>query len=147
MSGEPANFRLEDAARWRERRRPSWATPPGPIPTLGTLQKSSAWWWVYCESCQRRKATALVPLIIRWGADTSSDRLRRSARCVECGHKGATLQHPGWTNSIVGFEPFPVDTTANVAKCVVCARTIDKNIMYLRGNHTARGAFSLQFRD
>jgi len=37
--------------------------------------------------------------------------LRRSARCVKCGHKGATLQHPGWTNSIVGFEPFPMPAT------------------------------------
>jgi len=112
MSGEPANFSLEDATRWRERRRPSWATPPGPIPTLGALQKSSAWWWVYCDRCQRRIATALAPYVIRWGADASSDVLRRSARCVKCGHKGATLQHPGWTNSIVGFEAFPGATNA-----------------------------------
>jgi DNA-directed RNA polymerase subunit RPC12/RpoP len=109
MSGEPANFSLEDATRWRARRRPSWATPPGPIPTLGALQKSSAWWWVYCDRCQRRVATALAPYVIRWGDDTSSDKLRRSARCVKCGHKGAMLQHPGWTGSQTGFESFPVE--------------------------------------
>jgi hypothetical protein len=24
-----------------------------------------------------------------------------------CGHKGATIQHPGWGGSDVGFLPFP----------------------------------------
>ena len=34
--------------------------------------------------------------MIRWGADASSDKLRQRARCTACGHKGATIQHPGW---------------------------------------------------
>jgi len=34
--------------------------------------------------------------MIRWGADASSDMLRRSARCTRCGRKGATIQLPGW---------------------------------------------------
>ena len=34
--------------------------------------------------------------VIRWGPNTSSDNLCRCARCTACGHKGATLQHPGW---------------------------------------------------
>jgi hypothetical protein len=42
------------------------------------------------------------------GADTSSDRLRQSARCTKCGHKGATLQHPGWAGAHIGFQPFPL---------------------------------------
>jgi len=42
------------------------------------------------------------------GADTSSDKLRRCARCTACGHKGATIQHPGWGGADVGFLPFPV---------------------------------------
>jgi hypothetical protein len=50
-----------------------------------------------------------APLIRRWGADASSDKLRRCARCTECGHKGATLQHPGWVDSVTGFQPFPGD--------------------------------------
>jgi hypothetical protein len=29
------------------------------------------------------------------------------ARCTDCGAKGAILQHPSWTGSHVGFEPFP----------------------------------------
>jgi hypothetical protein len=48
---------------------------------------------------------ALAPLIIRWGPDASSD----GARCTVCGHKGATLKHPGWKNGEVEWEPFPVD--------------------------------------
>jgi hypothetical protein len=30
------------------------------------------------------------------GAKASSHMLRRSARCTECGGKGATIQIPGW---------------------------------------------------
>jgi len=56
---------------------------------------SPAWAW------KRAKA-------IRWGSDTSSDMLRRCARCQKCGHKGATLQHPGWIEDGVGWAPFPV---------------------------------------
>ena len=42
------------------------------------------------------------------GADASSNVLRQRARCTACGHKGATLQHPGWGGADVGFLPFPV---------------------------------------
>jgi len=33
--------------------------------------------------------------------------LRSSARCGQCGRKGATLQHPSWRGSAVGWEAFP----------------------------------------
>ena len=52
--------------------------------------------WVYCERCQHRSPTALAPSIIRWGPEASSDLLRRSARCTECGGKGATIHIQGW---------------------------------------------------
>jgi len=52
---------------------------------------------------------ALAPLIIRWGADTDNEVLRQRAKCNECGHTGATLQHPSWAGSDVGVMPFPVD--------------------------------------
>jgi hypothetical protein len=48
-----------------------------------------------------------VPLIIRWGPITSSDMLRRSARCFKRGRKGAVLRHPSWAGLHIGFEPFP----------------------------------------
>ena len=37
---------------------------------------------------------ALAPVIIRWGADASSNVLRQRVRCTVCGSKGATLMHP-----------------------------------------------------
>jgi hypothetical protein len=55
---------------------------------------------------------ALVPLIIRWGAETSSDQLGQCARCTQCGHKGATLPHAGWNGTDMGFLPFPVEKLA-----------------------------------
>jgi hypothetical protein len=78
-----------------------------PVPTLAELHKG--WTWVWCERCLHRAPMAFVPLMIGWGPNTSSDKLRRSARCTACGHKGAALQHPSWVDSGVGFQPFPVE--------------------------------------
>jgi hypothetical protein len=77
------------------------------VPTLAELRKTTSWVWVYCEKSLHRAPVAFVPLMIRWGADASSDKLRRCARCAACGHKGATLQHPGWAGANVGFQSFP----------------------------------------
>jgi hypothetical protein len=38
---------------------------------------------------------------------TLADKLRQCARCTVWGHKGPTLQHPGWGGKDVGFLPFP----------------------------------------
>jgi hypothetical protein len=110
MSGEPANFNARAMARWLAiRGRPrAERQPPGPRPTIAELQRSHCWTWVYCEKCLHHAPMALVPLMIRWGAETSSDRLRQCARCTKCGHKGATLQRPGWAGRHIGFQPFPV---------------------------------------
>jgi hypothetical protein len=107
LSGEPCHFNARAMARWLASRH-SNRQPAGPRPTLADLQRSHCWTWVYCEKCLHHAPMALVPLIIRWGADTSSDRLRQCARCTKCGHKGATLQRPGWAGTQIGFQPFPV---------------------------------------
>jgi hypothetical protein len=54
----------------------------------------------------RRTASAGDP-------DTSPDLLRR-ARCTRCGRKRATLRHPSWANTNVGFEEFPAERAAPV---------------------------------
>jgi hypothetical protein len=108
MSGEPSNFNARAMARWLASRPRAKRQPPGPRPTLAELHRSHCWTWVYCEKCLHHAPKALVPLIIRWGADTSSDRLRERARCTKCGHRGATLQHPGWAGTHIGFQPFPM---------------------------------------
>ena len=57
---------------------------------------------------QHRAPMALTPLIIiRWGPDASSDRLRASVRCSVCGCKGADLQHASWGGSSTGWAPYP----------------------------------------
>jgi len=81
---------------------------PGPRPTLGDLHRVTPWVWLYCEGCLHHSPIACAIPVIRWGADASSDVLRQRARCTACGHKGATLQHPGWGGADVGFLPFPV---------------------------------------
>src|SRR5262245_44330480 len=79
MSGEPSNFNARAMARWlaSRGRGPVKRQPPGPRPTLTDLQRSHCWTWVYCEKCLHHAPMALVPLMSRWGADASSDRLRR----------------------------------------------------------------------
>ena len=84
-----------------------WRDTNNTVPTLAELRKSSSWVWVYCEKCLHHTPVAFVPLMIRWGANASSDKLRRCVRCTACGHKGATLQHPGWAGAQIGFQPFP----------------------------------------
>src|SRR5262249_29385986 len=74
----------------------AWNAPKSATTTLADLRRCTPWLWVYCERCQHRSPAAIVPLMIRWGAEASSDMLRRSARCTRCGRKGATIQLPGW---------------------------------------------------
>src|SRR5215469_988989 len=67
----------------------------GPGPTLGELQRSTPWVWLWCEPLPASRAAA------------SGDKLRAGARCTNCGRKGATLQLPGWAGNHIGFYPFP----------------------------------------
>jgi hypothetical protein len=87
--------------------------PLPPVPTLGQIRKHTAWFWVSCggANCDHYVPMALTPFIIRWGADASSDVLRDRIVCSACGHHGVTLQHPGWVDREVGYQPFPVGTS------------------------------------
>ena len=60
------------------------------VPTLGVLRRGHSWLWICCEGkdCARSAAVALTPFIIRWGAEASSNLLRRNARCQILRHKG-----------------------------------------------------------
>ena len=101
---------MRDPDEFVPRRRPT-RFAPGPVPTLDNLQRDARWVWVNCarHGCWHRAPMALAPLIIRWGPDTSSDRLRQAARCTRRGGKGAMLMHPSFVDRIVGFQPFPMD--------------------------------------
>jgi hypothetical protein len=86
---------------------------PPPIPTLGQLRQHISWAWLHCDNiaCRHRRPIALTPLIIRWTAAMSSERLRKAARCTRCGRRGASLQHPSWVDMAREWAPFPVDRT------------------------------------
>jgi len=77
------------------------------VPTLGALLHQPYWLWLRC-SCGHRVPVAIVPFVIRWGADASSDILRKHARCTVCGRRGASLQHPSWGDAETGWEAFPM---------------------------------------
>ena len=112
MSGEPGNFTLEDAARWRAGQSADESLRNRPC-TLAEMRKSAPWLWVYCARYNHGTPMTLAQFIIRWGPEASSDLLRKNARCIKCGHKGATLSHPGWGGSQTGFLPFPVPKVAH----------------------------------
>ena len=112
MSGELNLLTLRDAAYWRSRTQ--YKSTPGPRPTLGDLHRATPWVWGYCEKCQHYAPLACAVPVIRWGAGASSDVLRQRARCTRCGHKGATIQHPGWGGADVGFLPFPAHKVAAI---------------------------------
>jgi hypothetical protein len=40
---------------------------------------------------------AIVSVMIHWGLDASSDKLRLVARYSHCGRKGAVIQRPSWS--------------------------------------------------
>jgi hypothetical protein len=73
------------------------------------LRRQICWWWVICYRYLHGVPMALVPLIIRWGANASSDMPRRPGRCQECGWKGATLQHPSWGGRETEWVAFPME--------------------------------------
>ena len=79
------------------------------VPTLGQMQRSTPWIRLACDglNCAHSKPVAVAPFVIRWGADTSSNVLRRRARCTACGHLGCATMHPGVTGLLL--DPFPVD--------------------------------------
>jgi len=61
----------------------------GPRPTLGELQRSTPWVWLWCERCQHHAPFACAVAVILRGPNAWSDKLRAGARCASCGGKGA----------------------------------------------------------
>jgi len=68
-------------------------------------------WVLLLELRSPRGGGAGAPVIIRWGGEASTDRLRARARCTACGGKGASLRHPSWTDSAGGWA-----NVSNVAR-------------------------------
>ncbi len=81
-----------------------WRDSNRAVPTLAELREHSAWTWVYCERCQDHSPVAFVPLIIRWGANVSSDKLRQCARCSACGTRARRYSIPDGLMRMSGFS-------------------------------------------
>jgi len=92
---------LDETPRRRNRQQ------PGQPPTLAQMAAQVHWWWLVCNHCRHEVAFDLLPLIARWGPDESSDRLRASAKCSKCGHRGARTIMPSWAGADVGWPKFP----------------------------------------
>lgn len=81
--------------------------PPGPPPTLAELAKQPPFWmWVHCPGCRRWKPLRLGDAIATAGASTTSVAFMRRLRCISCGHRGAQLQAPSWSNSVDGWQRY-----------------------------------------
>jgi len=68
----------------------------GPPPTLGGLQRSTPWVWLWCEQLSPSRASGFRGRRYPMGTGCSSDRLRAGSRCTRCGRKGATVQRSGF---------------------------------------------------
>ena len=77
--------------------------------TLANMHRDAPWVWMHCarNDCYHHAPIKLDPLIERWGSGVSSNKLRRSALCTKCGHKGASLTLPS-AGAERGWYPFPV---------------------------------------
>src|SRR5690242_15712103 len=87
---------------------------PGPIPTLGELQQSTPWVWLWCERCQHHSPFACAVAVIRWGAGASSDRLRQRSRCTSCGSKGGNDP-----TSRLGRQSYRLSAVSHLVTCTV----------------------------
>ena len=92
---------------WQNRPR---ALAPPQVPTLAELNRwEPHWLWWNCSGCSRWVAVPLAPFVIRWGADASSDLLRKNPRCTKCGHRGGLLQVPSHHSLEMPYQPFPAE--------------------------------------
>jgi hypothetical protein len=98
---------------WNEKR---LAKPTGCIKPVATCSHArgaeplaAALALVELFGCRRWVAVPLAPFIIRWGADASSDLLRKNPRCTKCGHRGGLLQMPSHHSLETPYQPFPTE--------------------------------------
>jgi hypothetical protein len=79
----------------------------GPPPTLGELQRTTPWVWLWCERCQHHAPLACAVAVILWGPEHQvTDCVPAPAARVAAGK--LRLRRPGWAGYNVGFYPFPI---------------------------------------
>ena len=73
------------------------------------------------KRCAATPAMAIAPLVIRWGPETFRP-LRRSAHCIWCGRKHATLRPSELGKHDRSFEEFSRRARADVGALWRCGR-------------------------
>ena len=95
----------------------TWPTyPDDEVPTIGELaSEQPRWVWLYCTSkkCGYYVAAPLVPFIILWGPEASSNRLRRLP-CSKCGNRQTHMVMPSSKGLTEPME-FPVYAAMKIA--------------------------------
>lgn len=72
------------------------------MPTLRELRAQTAWMWLDGRTRRHRRPVLLVHLMLAFGIDASSDRVRTQARCKRCGGQGVDTYHPSWVEANEG---------------------------------------------
>jgi hypothetical protein len=80
------------------------------ITTISQLQRAPGWWWADCagRGCGHFAPIAIAAFVIRWGPNAPADKLRESMVCRACGHRGVTLRHVSWVDTVRGWKGWPV---------------------------------------
>jgi len=61
----------------------------GPPPTLGELQRTTPWVWLWCERCQHHAPLACAVAVIRWGPEPASRINRQTKELLESRQQAA----------------------------------------------------------
>lgn len=80
-----------------------------PVLTIGQLAAAAPRWVrISCDTigCGHHAAIALVPLLIRWGAEAPRSWMLTRFRCTKCGRRNTSIRLPSNLGSH-GSEPFP----------------------------------------
>ena len=88
--------------------------PPPPVATIGEIAAGVDWVWVYCEarpstgaSCGHRSAMKLADAIAIFGANASTDAIRRKARRAYCGSRGSSaINLPSFISVTSGWQKY-----------------------------------------
>ena len=75
------------------------------VPTIGELQRVAPWFWLSYSgyNCSHGKPVGVAAFVIRWGADTSSNRLPRT-RGDSAGSSSASVLIRSRTSSGMRFQ-------------------------------------------
>ena len=82
----------------------------GPRPTLGELQRTTPWVWLWCERCQHHAPLACAIAVILWGPDAPSDSCVPAHAVLVAAEKArpsSVQAGPAIISASIRFRPTP----------------------------------------